>query len=147
MVYDAHDRAFSFYGGTCRRGIYDNISTTVTKVLQGKDRIFNRGFIQLCSYYLVEPVACTPGAGWEKGQVERQVKSIREWLFTPRPRFDSLEELNKWFAEQCTAIGNKRPHPVFEDRTIGEVFLAEQPDLIPVTAQFAGYIEGRGRSR
>ncbi len=141
MVYDAHDRAFSFYGGSCRRGIYDNMSTAVTKVLQGKERIFNRGFIQMCSHYLVEPVACTPGAGWEKGQVERQVKNIREWLFTPRPRFDSIEELNDWLSEQCTAIGNTRPHPVFKDQTIGEVFQTEQPELIPVTAPFAGYTE------
>jgi transposase len=141
MVYDAHDRAFSFYGGTCRRGIYDNMSTAVTKVLQGKQRIFNRGFIQLCSHYLVEPVACTPGAGWEKGQIERQVKNIREWLFTPQPRFQSMEELNDWLSGQCTAIGNKRPHPVFKDRTIGEVFQAEQPSLIPATAPFAGYAE------
>ena len=98
MVYDAHDRAFAFFGGTCKRGIYDNMTTAVTKVLQGKERVFNRGFLQLCSHYLVEPVACTPGAGWEKGQVERQVKSIREWLFTLRPRFDSFEELNDWLA-------------------------------------------------
>ena len=33
MVFDAHNRAFTFYGGTCRRGIYDNMSTAVTKVL------------------------------------------------------------------------------------------------------------------
>ena len=60
MMYDAHDRAFFFYGGSCRRGIYDNMSTAVSKVLQGKERVFTRGFQQLCSHYLVEPVACTP---------------------------------------------------------------------------------------
>ena len=26
LVFDAHDKAFEFYGGTCRRGIYDNSS-------------------------------------------------------------------------------------------------------------------------
>jgi len=30
-----------FFGGTCKRGIYDNMSTAVTKVLHGKERIFN----------------------------------------------------------------------------------------------------------
>ncbi len=42
MVLDAHVKAFSFFGGACRRGIYDNLKTVVTKVLMGKDRIFNR---------------------------------------------------------------------------------------------------------
>ena len=27
MVFDAHDRAFAFFKGTCRRGIYDNLWT------------------------------------------------------------------------------------------------------------------------
>jgi hypothetical protein len=28
MVFDAHDKAFAFYGGVCRRGIYDNLWTS-----------------------------------------------------------------------------------------------------------------------
>src|SRR5436853_6338922 len=32
MVFDAHDRAFAFYGGVCRRGIYDNMKTAVDTV-------------------------------------------------------------------------------------------------------------------
>lgn len=60
MVLDAHIKAFSFFGGACRRGIYDNLKTVVTKVLMGKDRIFNRRFLLLASHYLFEPVACTP---------------------------------------------------------------------------------------
>jgi transposase len=27
----------------------------------------------MCSHYLIDPVACTPASGWEKGQVENQV--------------------------------------------------------------------------
>ena len=27
LVFDAHDKAFQFYGGVCRRGIYDNLWT------------------------------------------------------------------------------------------------------------------------
>jgi hypothetical protein len=38
----------------------------------------------MCSYYLVEPVACTPAAGWEKGQVENQVGLARERCQTQR---------------------------------------------------------------
>ena len=69
MVFDVHNKAFVFFQGTCRRGIYDNLKTAVNKILRGKERQFNCKFEQLCSHYLVEPVACIPGAGWEKGQV------------------------------------------------------------------------------
>ena len=141
MVFDAHNRAFAFFGGTCKRGIYDNMSTAVTKVLHGKERIFNHRFVQLCSHYLVDPVACTPGSGWEKGQVEKQVKNVREWMFTPRPRFKDIEELNSWLLEQCIASSKKRKHPVDKDRTIWEVFQEEQTTLIPTPSPFDGYSE------
>jgi transposase len=145
MVCDAHSRAFSFYGGVCRRGIYDNMSTAVTKVLRGKERVFNRRFLQLCSHYLVEPVACTPGSGWEKGQVEKQVRDMRDWLFKPRPKFKDFEELNCWLEEQCVDIGKKRKHPEDSHRTIWEVFEEEQKHLLPVTSAFDGYSEREGR--
>ena len=72
MVFDAHDRGFRFFRGACSRGIYDNMKTAVDTVFLGKDRQFNRRFLQMCGHYLVEPTACTPAAGWEKGQVENQ---------------------------------------------------------------------------
>src|SRR5262245_2797876 len=86
MVFDAHDRAFALFKGTCGRGIYDNMKTAVETVFVGKGRLYNRRFLQMCSHYLVEPVACTPASGWEKGQVENQVGLVRERFFTPRLR-------------------------------------------------------------
>ena len=41
MVMDAHAKAFEFFGGQTRKGIYDNMKTAVQKVLVGKNRIFN----------------------------------------------------------------------------------------------------------
>jgi hypothetical protein len=72
MVFDAHDRAVALFKGTCRRGIYDNMKTAMEAIFVGKQRLFNRRFLQMCSHYLVEPVACTPASGWGKGQVENQ---------------------------------------------------------------------------
>src|SRR5712672_2286371 len=63
MVFDAHNRAFAFFKGTCTRGIYDNMKTAVEAVFIGKDRQFNRRFLRMCSHYLVDPVACTPASG------------------------------------------------------------------------------------
>lgn len=145
MVFDSHDRAFSFFGGVCRRGIYDNMSTAVDRVLQGKEREFNKRFMQMCSHYLVEPVACTPASGWEKGQVEKQVQDIRNWLFVPRPRFADFEELNAWLADRCQALSETRPHPAKYGRTIEEVFLEEKGLLIDVGSPFDGYAESECR--
>ncbi len=64
LVFDAHDKAFQFYGGVCRRGIYDNMKTAVEAIFVGKARQYNRRFLQMCSHHLIEPVACTPASGW-----------------------------------------------------------------------------------
>ena len=145
MVFDSHDRAFSFFGGVCRRGIYDNMSTAVDRVLRGKEREFNKRFMQMCSHYLVEPVACTPASGWEKGQVEKQVQDIRNWLFVPRPRFADFEELNAWLADRCQALSETRPHPTENGRTIEEVFQQEKALLVGVGSRFDGYVESECR--
>ena len=76
MVFDAHDKAFAFFGGACARGIYDNMKTAVDAIFVGKDRAYNRRFQQMCGHYLVDPVACTPASGWEKGQVENPLSAI-----------------------------------------------------------------------
>jgi transposase len=139
MVFDAHDRAFAFYGGSCERGIYDNMKTAVDAVFVGKERQFNRRFEQLCSHYLVEPVACTPGAGWEKGQVESQVGTTRQRLFTPRLRFTGYRDLNDYLLEQCIADARRRRHPEQTERSVFEVFETERAALIPYAGPFDGY--------
>src|SRR5215210_5158889 len=111
MVFDAHDRAFAFFRGACRRGLYDNMKTAVESVFVGKDRVYNRRFLQMCGHYLVEPTACTPSAGWEKGQVENQVGLVRERFFTPRLRFKSYDELNAWLLDKCVCYAKAHRHP------------------------------------
>jgi transposase len=139
MVFDAHDRAFALFKGTCQRGIYDNMKTAVTTILVGKERLYNRRFLQMCSHYLVDPVACTPASGWEKGQVENQVGLVRERFFTPRLRFKNYDELNAWLLDKCIAYARAHRHPEFTDRTIWEVFEAERPKLVPYAGRFDGF--------
>ena len=69
---------------------YDNMKTAVETIFVGKGRLYNRRFLQMCSHYLVDPVACTPASGWEKGQVENQVGLVRQRFFTPRLRFKKI---------------------------------------------------------
>jgi transposase len=139
MVFDAHNRAFAFFKGTCTRGIYDNMKTAVEAVFIGKDRQFNRRFLRMCGHYLVEPTACTPAAGWEKGQVENQVGVVRERFFTPRLRVASYEELNAWLLDRCVAYAKAHKHPELADRTIWQAFEAERPQLVQITGSFDGF--------
>lgn len=139
MVFDAHERAFAFFKGACSRGIYDNMKTAVDTVFVGKDRQYNRRFLQMCSHHLVEPVACTPASGWEKGQVENQVGLVRERFFTPRVRFRSYDELNAWLLDRCLVFAKAHPHTERPDKTVWEVFEEERPRLIPYRGRFDGF--------
>jgi transposase len=139
MVFDAHDKAFAFFRGACTRGIYDNMKTAVEAILVGRDRTYNRRFLQMCSHYLVEPVACTPASGWEKGQVENQVGVVRERFFSPRLRVANFEELNALLLDRCVAYARAHPHPELRDRTVWEVFEAERPSLVRYTGPFDGF--------
>jgi hypothetical protein len=134
-----HDKAFQFFRGQCTRGIYDNMKTAVDAIYVGKERAFNRRFLAMCSHYLVDPVACTPGAGWEKGQVENQVGNIRERLFVPRPRFKTLDDLNGWLIDECVRYAKEQPHPELPDQTVFAVFEAEREKLIAYCGPFDGW--------
>jgi transposase len=139
MVFDAHERAFAFFRGACTRGIYDNMKTAVDTIFIGKDRQYNRRFLQMCSHHLVDPVACTPASGWEKGQVENQVGLVRERFFTPRLRVKTYDELNAWLTDKCVAHAKVHPHPERPDQTVWEVFEEERPNLVPYHGRFDGF--------
>lgn len=139
MVFDAHDKGFAFFKGACTKGIYDNMKTAVDAIFIGKERAYNRRFAQMCGHYLVEPVACTPASGWEKGQVENQVGTVRQNFFAPRVRVKSLEELNDWLADRCVAWAKMRPHPEIQGKTIWQVFEEERASLVPYRGRFDGF--------
>jgi transposase len=139
MVFDAHERAFAFFKGACRRGLYDNMKTAVETIFIGKDRQYNRRFMQMCSHHLVEPVACTPASGWEKGQVENQVGLVRERFFTPRLRFKTYDDLNAWLIDKCLGWAKAHAHPEQPGQTIWEAFEEERPKLIAYRGRFDGF--------
>ena len=124
-----------------RRGIYDNMKTAVTSVFTGKDRVFNRRFLIMADHYMVEPTACSPAAGWEKGQVENQVQTIRGRFFQPRLRFASLEELNGWLEAECRRWAERQAHPEHGDQTVAQMLEIERPALQSMLGPFDGFNE------
>jgi hypothetical protein len=113
--------------------------TAVDAIFVGKNRAYNRRFLQMCGHYLVDPVACTPASGWEKGQVENQVGTVRQRFFSPRLRVKSFEELNALLIDKCIAWAKANRHPEMTDRTVWEVFEAERPQLVPYAGRFDGF--------
>jgi len=101
----------------------------------------NLRFQLMCSHHLIEPVACTPASGWEEGQVENQVGTLRDLLFRPKPRAQRLVELNAWLADQCIAYAKRTKHPEFKDRTSWEVFQEEQASLMELRGPFDGFFD------
>jgi len=146
MVIAAHIHAHDFFGGLCDRGIYDNPKTVVGKILQGKERIYNQRFIQLASHYLFEPVACTPGAGWEKGQVENQVLTNRRRVFIPRLKFSNMSELNAHLREQMLMEARESAHPEFKGKSVWDMYEDEKPYLRKQAEPFSGYTTDERRA-
>jgi transposase len=87
MLFDAHWPAFRVFEGIPRRGIYDNMKTAVDKVGSGKKRDVNARFTAMTRHYVFDPEFCNPAAGWEKGQVEKNVRDARHRLWQLMPAF------------------------------------------------------------
>jgi transposase len=68
--FDAHLHAFHFFGGIFQTIIYDNLTSAVRKVLQGKNRVEQDSFRKFRSYHSFKARFTNPGAGNEKGGVE-----------------------------------------------------------------------------
>ena len=142
MLFEAHDKAFEFFDGLTMRGIYDNMKTAVTLIFAGKKRGYNNRFLKLMDHYLIEPTACTPASGWEKGQVENQVNTIRNWLFNPKLKFSSLEALNEYLAVRCQTLAETKLHPEQKGNSIESIFLTEKAALRQLTmGKYGGYHE------
>ena len=86
-------------------------------------------------------MACTPAAGWEKGQVENQVRTVRRRLFTPTRKAASLDDLNHALRAECLQWAKHQRHPVLKDQTVWSVFVSERPSLLTLPRAFDGYAE------
>jgi transposase len=143
MLFDAHTRSFTAFGGIPRRGIYDNMKTAVDKVGRGKARSVNARFDAMCGHYLFEPDFCNVASGWEKGIVEKNVQDRRRqiWVEVADRRWSSLSELNAWLAQRCQIAWDTMTHPQWPLMTIADVLQDERLHLMPLPKPFDGYVE------
>jgi len=126
--FDAHLHGFQFFGGIFPVLIYDNLTTAVRKVLQGRNRIEQDSFVKFRAYHSFEARFTNPAAGNEKGGVEGIVGFSRRNYLVPIPVVESLDELNRKLLEQCQAYGG---HTISgREHTVDELFAMEQNQLL-----------------
>ncbi|KQP03535.1 IS21 family transposase, partial [Pseudorhodoferax sp. Leaf265] len=140
MLFDAHNHAFRVLGGVPRRGIYDNMKTAVDKVRRGKERDVNARFGAMVSHFLFEAEFCNPASGWEKGQVEKNVRDARHRLWQPVPAFATLASLNDWLEGRCMALWREIDHGKLPG-TVADVWAQERALLMPLPRPFDGFVE------
>jgi hypothetical protein len=140
MLVDALAEAFRVLGGVPGRGIFDNMKTAVDRVGSGKSRQVNARFAAMASHYLFETDFCNPAAGWEKGQVEKNVQDARRRLWQPMPDLPDLEALNQWLEVQCVAQWGHIQHGGLPG-TVADVHARELPSLMVLGRPFDGFVE------
>lgn len=101
VYWDAHSRAFEYFGGVPVRISYDNSSVLVRLSAQTQERKLSQAFLQLKSHYLFDHRFCNVGRGNEKGVVEGIVKFARLNFMVPIPEVRNLEELNQQLLQAC----------------------------------------------
>lgn len=128
--FEGHCQAFEWYEGVPARISYDNLTVAVRKVLRGRNRIEQNGFIALRSHHLFESHFSTPAHPQEQGRIESLVGYMRRNYFVPVPEVASFEELNRILLERLheddgrTVSGN--------EKTIGAAWQEEKPKLMPL---------------
>jgi transposase len=106
--WEAHRRAFEFFGGVPWQITYDNDTVLVSAITGPHERKLTHGFLQLQSHYLFDAHFCNPGHPNEKGTVEAMVKFARQSFLVPVPQVNDLEELNAQLWEACRADLSRR---------------------------------------
>ncbi|WP_343721964.1 IS21 family transposase, partial [Herbaspirillum seropedicae] len=140
MLFDAHAHAFDAFCGIPRRGIYDNMKTAVDKVKSGKQRDVNSRFTAMTSHYLFDVEFCNPASGWEKGQIEKNVRDSRSRIWQRAPAFPTLNALNEWLSDECKRLWKDIKHPEL-DSSVWAVWEHERPHLMPMGKKFDGFVE------
>ena len=125
-----HAQAFAYFGGVPHRLSYDNLTTAVKRVLEGRNREEQAHFLRLRSHYVFESRFCTPGQGHEKGGVESDVGDSRRDFLVPPPEVADFSQLNEQLLAACLADDQRQIRRA--PGTIGEMWQTERPLLRPL---------------
>ncbi len=102
--FEAHEKAFEYFGGVFQKLRYDNLSSAVKRIYKGHERHETDRFIAFRSHWEFEAEFCTPGEGHEKGGVEGEGGYFRphHWVRVPNAR--DLDGVNAQLIEYCRNV-------------------------------------------
>lgn len=123
---------FEHIGGVPTEIWFDNTRTIVTKVIKGGGRNVTERFQRFCEHYRIKAVFMNPESGWEKGNVENKVGYLRRNELVPVPRFDSLEDENKYLLDRCELDMQREHYDDDSNRFISELFQEDKARLLPL---------------
>jgi transposase len=121
-------RSSDAFGGVPRRWLFDNPKIVALERVGAMAR-FHPTLLSLCAAMRVEPTVCAVRQPRDKGKVERAIRYLRDRFLAGRT-IDSIEQGNHLLARFIADIAHVRPHPTVPQRTVGEVFVDEQPRLL-----------------
>jgi len=106
--FSGHVEAFRHFQGVPHCLTYDNLTTAVQRVLEGRNRREQEAFIVFRSHHLFASRFCNPGKAHEKGRVEGGVGFARRNFMVPIPEVASFAELNAHLRAACLADDERR---------------------------------------
>jgi transposase len=130
---EAHELAFSYFGGVFRTLRYDNMTSVVKKVLRGRQRIETDRIIAFRSHWGYRSEYCNPAKGNEKGGVESELGWFRRNCLTPVPEAESLAAFNEQLRKTC--IANRSRTIRGKKMTVGEASQQERASLLPLVKE------------
>ena len=130
---EAHELAFSYFGGVFRRLRYDNLKAAVRRILKGSQREETIRFIAFRSHWGFAAEFCTPGEGHEKGGVEGEGGYFRRNHLVPVPQVSDLAELNAILLKACQEDEQRTVGSRTE--TSGVLLLREREHLLPIVPE------------
>lgn len=125
---EGHVRALSFFAGTARTVLYDNLKSAVLE--RAGDAIrFHPDLLALADYYRFQPQPVAVGRGNEKGRVERAIGYLRTSFFAGIA-FAGIDDLNLQAERFCADVAVRRQWPQQRGVTVGDAFAKERPMLV-----------------
>ncbi|MEO7650740.1 MAG: IS21 family transposase [Bryobacteraceae bacterium] len=148
---EAHEYAFSYFGGVFQKLRYDNMSSLVKKMLRGRQRIETDRIIVFRSHWGFQSEYCNPASGNEKGGVEGELGWFRRNCLVPIPEAENLESLNENLLAMCLANHSRTISG--KGMTIGQASEQERAFLLPLAEEgfpiheilYPLIVDGKGR--
>jgi transposase len=127
----AHQEAFGYHQGLCRRIAYDNQTAITLGRVGGKPR-WHPTFLAFARHYGFEPSVGRPGHKERRGKVERPFHYLEEDFLRARA-FASWDDLRRQLREWLDTVANVRVHGTTR-RRVDAAYAEEQPCLIALPA-------------